>query len=111
MQTIRLSRPLKVNGKELKELPCDMEAVTVDGFTNAEARAKRKAEEFAAKVMEFDYSFHLYLGFEGVMAADPAIDIADLERLTGSDLTRVMQAGRFFINSTSDGDEPTEESE
>lgn len=116
METIELSRPLLVNGEERTALKCDMDAVGVEAFIRAEARsnAKRNNEGGIASMAEVDYGFHLYLAFEGCVAADASVDVADLERLTGRDLVRLMQVGRFFAlgadgGSTESGsDEPSE---
>lgn len=112
METIELVRPLKVNGRDLTVLKCDMEAVTPEAFVRAEARAneKRNNEGAAATLLEVDYGFHLYLAFEGVKAADPSIDDSDLDRLRGTDLIRLMQVGRFFALGAGGGS-PEEGSE
>ena len=102
METIRLSKPLLVNGEERTELLCDMEAVTPEQFVKALAysSAKRGNEGSAVPMAEIDYGFHLYLAFAGCVAADHTVDISDLERIKGSDLLRLMSAGRFFyLNS------------
>lgn len=106
MQTIELSKPLLVNGKELTELPCDMDAVTVDQYIKAEAlsNAKRANEGASPALQEVDYGFHLYLGFMGVVSADPSIDVADLERITGRDLVKITGIGRFFALGADAGD-------
>ena len=117
METIKLGRPLLVNGEERAELKCDMDAITFDGFCRAEARAnaKRQAEGGgAAALAEQDYGFHVYLAFEGCVAADPSVDVADLERITGRDIVKLMQVGRFFAlgadgaSRGSGSDEPSE---
>lgn len=110
MQEIELRHPLKVNGKDYKVLKCDMDAVTVDGFMRAEDQAK-KGREGVASVMEMDYTFHLYLGFEGIVAAMPEVDVSDLKRLRGVDVTHVMQAGRAFLTGSADGDSEEETSD
>ena len=99
METIELRKPLLVNGVKMTALKCDMDAVTFDGFCRAEARAnaKRQAEGGgAAALAEQDYAFHVYLAFEGCVAADASVDVTDLERVTGRDLVKFMQVGRFF---------------
>ena len=114
MDTIKLRQPLKVNGRELTELPYDHDAVSVDQFIKAETLAKSKAgDTIVVGVAESDYSFHLELGFAAIMAADPSIDVSDLERITGRDLMEVMRAGRNFIGDSSDtqDEEPTESEE
>ena len=112
METIKLRRPLLVNGSELSELPYDLDKVTSDQFIRAEAAAKSKVTEFAFGVAENDYSFHLELGFAAIIAADPSIDQSDLDRITGRDLMEVMRVGRNFIGDSSESqDEATSESE
>lgn len=110
METIKLSRPLKVNGTDYRELQCDLDAITVDDFATAEKRSDEK-KNGSVSVVETDYTFHLYLGMEGIMKAMPEMDIADLERLTGRDLTKVMAAGRFFFFGSEDEDSTGESSD
>lgn len=102
MQTIQLKTPLKVNGKDLTELPCDMDGITPEAYIKAEALAndKRGNEGSAAVMAEIDYGFHLYLGFMGIIAADSKIDISDLERVKGRDLVKIASVGRFFALGT-----------
>ena len=104
METIKLKHPLKVNGKELAELKCDLDAITVDGFARAESSASAKRGA-AVTVAESDYLMHLYLGFEGIAAAMPEVDENDLERLSGGDIANVMRAGRFFFTDSVEGSE------
>lgn len=105
MQTIKLSRPLLVNGREVTELRCDMEAIDADGFIRAEAlsNGRRNNQGSNAAMAEIDYGFHVYLAFEGCVAADPTVDVADLERIRGRDLVQLMKVGRFFALGA-DGD-------
>lgn len=105
MDTIKLRQPLKVNGKDVTELKLDFDAITPEGFIRAEAlsNAKRSNQGASASLAEVDYGFHLYLAFEAAVCADPSVDIADLERITGRDLVQLMQAGRFFALGA-DGD-------
>lgn len=117
MDTIRLRQPLKVNGKDVSELKLDFDAITPEGFIRAEAlsNAKRSNQGASASLAEVDYGFHLYLAFEAATAADPSIDIADLERINGRDLVQLMQAGRFFAlgadgDSTESGSDEQSES-
>lgn len=119
MEVIKLISPLKVNGKELSELMCDMDAVDAEGFIRAEAlsNAKRNNEGSVASMAEVDYGFHLYLAFEGVKAAMPEVDTTDLERVKGRDLVQFMQVGRFFTlvadggSEGSSSDAPSESSQ
>lgn len=100
MDTIKLRQPLKVNGRDLDELKLDFDAITPDAFISADRESKVKKNGAGSTMAETDYTFHLYLAFEAAVAADPAIDMSDLERIKGSDLLRLMSAGRFFyLNS------------
>ena len=119
MEVIKLISPLKVNGKELSELKCDMDAIDAEGFIRAEAlsNAKRNNEGSVASMAEVDYGFHLYLAFEGVKSAMPEVDTTDLERVKGRDLVQLMQVGRFFTlvadggSEGSSSDAPSESSQ
>lgn len=119
MEVIKLINPLKVNGKELAELSCDMDAIDAEGFIRAEAlaNAKRNNEGSTAPLVEVDYGFHLFLAFEGVKAAMPEVDTTDLERVKGRDLVKLMQVGRFFAlgadggSQESSSDAPSESSQ
>lgn len=105
METIKLSRPLMVNGEGRSELTLDFDAITTEAFIRAEAlsNAKRNNEGSSASLAEVDYGFHIYLAFEAAIAADASLDMADLERVTGRDLVQLMKAGRFFALDA-DGD-------
>lgn len=105
METIKLSRPLLINGEGRTELPYDLDAVSSDQFIRAESIAKSKATEFTFGTAENDYAFHLELGFAAIMAADQSVDQSDLERIAGRDLMSVMRAGRNFIGDSSDSPE------
>lgn len=115
MSTINLSHPLLVNGKELTELECDISKVTVEDFAEAEKLSGTK-KGGSVSFFENDYTFHLYLGFMGITKAMPEVDIADLERIHGRDLVKVMAEGRFFFiepedeDSTESGSEKQSES-
>lgn len=107
METIKLSKPLLVNGENRTEIELDFDAVSVDQFVKAEAYSRSKAPTNVVNLMEFDYGFHLYLAFSAATAADPSVDVADLERLTGPDLMAMARAGRNFTSGSSAG--PTSE--
>lgn len=113
--TIKLGNPIMINNKMVDELPYDTDEIT--GLHFAEADAKRRMAAGSKNVSiapaaEFDYSMHLYLGFAAVVAANPAYDFADLERVHGRDVVEIMQVGRNFIlksdkSETDSSDEPT----
>ena len=52
--------------------------------------------------MEQDGNLHLYLGMEAIIAVNPDIDIADLERIKGFDLVQITRIGRNFISGNAE---------
>ena len=117
MDTLKLKNPIKIDGKEVKELTYDINEI--DALLFAEADAKKKAAT-GMKTMslspaaEFDPGLHLYLGFAAIIAVNRNIDFADLERMKGRDTMEVMKIGRNFMLSSeedlqeSDSDELSE---
>lgn len=103
--TIELARPVMVDGAPRREFPYDVTLVTPAQFLAAEAAVTKGGKVFG--VCEFDYAFHMHLGFQAVLAAEPALDIKDLERVTGPDLMKFMAVGRFFMNAPDESVEPT----
>ena len=110
MEKFQLNTPITINGKTVKELSYDTNAITVGLFAEAEAR-KLKATTYkaggSAGAFELDYSLHLYLGIMAIVAVNPEIDVSDLERITGSDVTQLMRIGRNF--TTVKSEEPSEQ--
>ena len=103
MDTLKLKNPIKIDGKEVKELTYDINEI--DALLFAEADAKKKAAT-GMKTMslspaaEFDPGLHLYLGFAAIIAVNRNIDFADLERMKGRDTMEVMKIGRNFMLSS-----------
>ena len=98
--TLHLIQPIDINGKKVAELPYDTDAITSTLFAEADSRKMKAAHATAGNLsgaVELDYSFHLYLGFAAIIAANSAIDFNDLERIKGYDVMEVMNVGRNFI--------------
>lgn len=111
MDKLILSKPILINGKDVKELTYDTNAITVAHFTEAEARKLRATTVKAggsAGAFELDYSLHVYLGMMAIIAVNPGIDVTDLERISGPDVTALMRIGRNFTTARSAA--PSEES-
>lgn len=98
MDTIKLRKPIMINGAEVKELTYDTAEITAAMFCEAEA-AKFAAggNKPSMNVYEFDSALHLYLGMMAVIAVNPHIDVKDLERIKGPDMIKLAQVGRNFI--------------
>ena len=74
---LELHAPIEIDGNEVSEL-------TYDPSQNLVA------------IAEFDYTFHFYLGAYSIIAANPSIDVTDLERIKGLDIMQLIEVGRFF---------------
>lgn len=105
---IELRQPLLINGKEVKELTYDFNEIDCDGFSTAFSYASSKSLTAAQKgkpsaaIMEQDSSFHMYLGMMAIVAVNPDIDVADLERIKGYDIVQLSSLGRNFISGRSE---------
>lgn len=112
-ETIILTKPLKVNGKEMSQLNYDIEKISIEHISRAEGeKAKMLGKNAIAgmKVAQTDLLLHLHLGFQAIIICHPEIDVEDLKRITGYDLTQISAIGtRFFIPPTSQNRENSEE--
>lgn len=98
MNTIKLNKPIMINGKEVKELTYNTEKITAGQFCEAETyRFSAGGNKPVMTTYEFDHGLHLYLGMMAIVAENPHIDIKDLERVTGYDMIKIASVGRNFI--------------
>lgn len=113
MESIKLKKPITINGQEIKELTHDINEITPAGFAEAELK---KAQASGAKgtpgagAIEIDYSMQLYLGFAAIIAVNPQFDYNDLQRISGPDVMSIMRIGRNFILASVAGNSEAEES-
>ncbi len=114
MNTLKLKNPIKINGKEVKELTYDVNEITAEAFVEAETRKFNASSKkgLNASAIEMDYSMHLELGFAAIVAVNPEIDYNDLNRLKGPDLIAVARVSRNFImpSAAEEDEEPVENS-
>ena len=114
---LALKNPIKIDGKEVKEVTYDSNEI--DGILFATAESKRKTaagmkNTSITPAAEFDFGLHLYLGYAAIIAVNPSYDFSDMERIKGHDVVEVMQIGRNFMLASdkaspeSDSDEHTE---
>lgn len=96
--TLTLQEPILINGKEVSELKYDATEITNDLFLQACSQSAEisKTKTFSLKVRENDYALHLYLGYMAIIAVNPDIDIADLQRVKGFDLLQIADIGLLF---------------
>ena len=106
--TIRLDNPIMVDGLKHHELSYDFDAITPDMFMEADITAAGKALQMKKPTVtapELDASFHLQLGIQAVIAANPTWDATDVGRVRGRDVYRVMAVGRDFMTAAVEEDE------
>ena len=96
--------PITINGKKVKTLTYDTDAITVGMFADAEARKLRATSNKgggSAGACELDYSLHAYLAMMAIVAVNSDIDVSDLERISGPDVMELMRIGRNFTTARS----------
>lgn len=112
-ETLKLRHPIDIDGKKVKELTYDIEEVTMDLFTEADAVRKRSAglsNTSLSLAIEFDFTLHTYIGIAAIIAVNPEYDFEDLKRIHGRDIKDVTLIGRrFFIGSEEGGQPKTSE--
>jgi len=99
-KTLKLMHPLLVNGQELTEVDYDVEEINAVQYSIAcqrSAAISKSNQSVTVKFRENDNSLHMYLGFMAIIAVNPQIDIADLERIKGTDVLNIADIGQVFI--------------
>ena len=99
-KTLKLVHPLLVNGQELTEIDYDAEEIDAVQYSIAcqrSAAISKSNQSVTIKFRENDNALHMYLGFMAIIAVNPQIDIADLERIKGTDVLNIADIGQVFI--------------
>ena len=99
VQTIKLRNPLLVNGVDRKELTYDIEALTIDHITKAEAYKQRKGSISSTHAI-FDYSLQYAIGMQAIMAVNSDISEEDLSRIKGFDVNKIAKVGIDFFKGS-----------
>lgn len=101
IESIKLSKPLLVNGEYLNELKYDIEELSINHIAKAEGlKAKIGGKDIVGTITiaQADYALHICIGMQAIMAVNPDISEEDLQRLKGYDITKLANVGaRFFI--------------
>jgi len=92
---LKLTKPIMINGAEVKELPYDFEEMTARDKLNA--GKKMKAAGIPMNAEELDPDYHLYLFAEAVCKADPNIDTTDVLRINAKDAQKAVTMARSFF--------------
>lgn len=98
MKKIVLENPILVNGNTVSELSYNTDKITALQFIEACAKSAAidKTRAVTLKLKENDYALHMYLGCMAIIADNPQIDITDLERITGTDILKLVNIGMVF---------------
>lgn len=102
-ESIHLSKPIEINGKQYSKLTYDCNEITAEMFNRASvlsASAGKQTGEANLSVMELDSSLHMYLGMMAIIGVNPEIDIQDLKRIKGMDIVKIVRVGRNFITGS-----------
>ena len=112
---LTLVNPIKIDGKNVKQLKYDTNEITPELYAEAETRKATAghANGNRSGAMELDYPFHLYLGFAAILAVNEGYTFEDVERVKGRDIIEISVIGRNFIMKSegSEGETSDEQSE
>lgn len=107
-KTIKLRKPILIDGVNVNELSYDADEITNDLFLMACAKSSIAGSSVnASATKELNTALHFQLGKAAVIAVNPNIDWGDLDRIKGFDIIELSDIGRGFI--TGGSEEPSEE--
>ena len=95
METLKLRKPIMVDGEEIKEIPYDFENMTAKDKINASKKMKTSGTMISVEELDSDY--HLYLFAEAATKANSKIDISDIMRISAKDAHKASSAARSFF--------------
>ena len=95
---LKLDTPIQINGKTYEQFEYNPLKITAAQFSEACARssAMNKSRTLSINFKQTDTALHLYLGMMSIIAVNPEIDIADLERIEGYDVLELTDIGMLF---------------
>ena len=109
METLKLKKPLLVNGKDIHELNYDLDGLTA--FDMDRAGKLLKDDGSFANIMEFDSGYHYKLFCVAATKQCPDIAMSDMERLGARDYAAAARSVRRFLLSSSEDLSPEDTSE
>lgn len=104
-ETIKLSKPIMVNGKLRDSFEHDASEITAPMFIEADARssaAVSRTGSMSLSIVETNASMQTYLGMMAIVAVNPDVDISDLERIKGNDIMQIYRIGRNFMKGNAE---------
>lgn len=101
MTTLKLNKPVDINGNSVTELPYNFEDLTARD--KAEATKAFKKSGNVVQVQELDPDYHLYLFAAAVKKADSSVEIEDVLRISAKDASKAEALARdFFFTGSED---------
>lgn len=94
-KVIVLTKPIKINGVEVKKLPYDFDNMTAKDKINIGKRIKQDGIPISVEELDSDYHFYLFAG--AVVKANPSYDISDVMRLSAKDAREGSMKARDFF--------------
>ncbi len=106
---IELSKAIKIDGADVKQLSFDTDKITVDLYLKAINKAVTQGNGITGANIKIDAGAHLMLGLYSIVADNPSYDISDVERISGADLMKVVDIGAAFTLGRADQTEEQSE--
>lgn len=100
VKEIKLTKPLLVNGKEINVLTYDIDELSIEDITKAEALKTRLGGTVSTNMVHTDFPLHVCIGIRAVMAVNKDIAQEDLMRIKGYDVAQLGVAGMGFFVPT-----------
>lgn len=100
MDSLKLKKPIMINGSEVNEIKYDFDNMTAQDKINAGKAYKKTGNVISVEELDSDY--HLYIFAEAVAKADSEIDQREvIALLSARDAARAEKLVRdfFFIDS------------
>lgn len=110
--TIKLRNGIKVDGKLIKELKYNIDKISMPLYTEADARASAELIRYNAMkntATALSETYLNYFGMAGVLCVEDRLSFEDLERITGTDIKKLGNIGRLFINASEEDDGASED--
>lgn len=109
MNNLKLSKPIMVNGNEVKVIAYDFDAMTAQDKLNAGKTYKKAGNVIS--VQELDSDYHIYIFAEAAKKANEGLDINDVLRMSAKDSAKAEGLVRdfFFLSSEDSSQNNTSE--
>lgn len=97
IKELKLQKPLLVNGEEISILKYNVDDLTINHISKAEACKGRMGGSGSLRVPQIDFLLHTCIGMQAVILVNPDISEEDLMRLKGYDVSRLAAVGATFF--------------